>query len=112
MRSPAAFLTDAILRLCFLPAMDKKPRTLCACHPVASRSSVKLAPCSRPIKARILPPLVSTCGGRAFSTAIGCTVFLLAFGVRFDSATLAGWFAAAFVGGRLVAVFPALATLF
>jgi hypothetical protein len=56
--------------------------------------------------------LVSACGGRAFSTAIGGTVFLLSFGVRFGSAALVGRFAAAFVGGRLVAVFPALATLF
>ena len=57
-RSPLSFFVDSICRLCFLAALDRKPRTLCACQPVVFLISARVAPFGRPINARIWAPLL------------------------------------------------------
>src|SRR5947209_7861514 len=52
-------------RLCFLAAVDKKPRTLWACHCVAFIISARVDPWGRPISSRILAPLLSARGRAA-----------------------------------------------
>src|SRR6516165_1598081 len=47
---------------CRLPAVERKPRTLWACHPVAFWISARVAPWLRPIIARIWAPLLSARG--------------------------------------------------
>jgi len=42
----------------FLGAVDKNPRTLWACQPVAFMISARVAPCGRVIMSKILPPFV------------------------------------------------------
>jgi hypothetical protein len=37
-RSPPSLFVDSIRNPCFLAAVDRKPRTLCACHEVACQS--------------------------------------------------------------------------
>src|SRR5579883_77227 len=59
-RSPASFLADSIL--CFLPAVEMKPRTLWACHSVAFMISASVAPAGRAIRSRIFAPLLSARG--------------------------------------------------
>src|SRR6476469_3176620 len=44
---------------CFLAEVERKPRTLCACQSVAFWISASVAPLGRPIRARILAPLLS-----------------------------------------------------
>src|ERR1700730_3463020 len=57
MRSPASFFDQSIFTPCFLPAVEMHPRTLWACHPVASMISGRAAPFARPITCRMVPPL-------------------------------------------------------
>src|SRR5215813_9253721 len=47
---------------CFLAAVDRNPRTLCACQSVAFMISARVAPLGRPINSRILAPLLSARG--------------------------------------------------
>src|SRR5450631_716277 len=61
-RSPASFLADSILTPCFLAAVERKPRTLCACQSVAFMISASVAPLARPIISRIFAPLLSARG--------------------------------------------------
>src|SRR5437588_6368801 len=75
-RSPASVLLDSICRLCFLAAVDKKPRTLCACQPVVFRISPSVAPWDRPINARIWAPLLS---GRGETAGFARAAFVPAF---------------------------------
>jgi hypothetical protein len=53
---------DSILRPCFLAAVERKPRTLCACQSVAFMISASVAPLARPIISRIFAPLLSARG--------------------------------------------------
>src|SRR5688500_14327917 len=53
------------------------PRTLCACHPVASISSASVAPLARPISSRIFAPLLSARGVLACLRALLSTAFLV-----------------------------------
>src|SRR5262249_12589831 len=43
----------------FFPAVERNPRTLCACQSVAFMISARVAPLGRPISSRILAPLLS-----------------------------------------------------
>src|SRR6266852_5259308 len=61
-RSPASFFEDSIWTPCFLPAVEMKPRTLCACQSVAFMISARVAPLARPIISRIFAPLLSARG--------------------------------------------------
>src|SRR5262249_9325852 len=91
-RSPASFLADSILIPRFFPAVERNPRTLCACQSVAFMISARVAPLARPIKSRILAPLLSARG--VFSA-------------------LAAFFAAFLVAGlAALALFLALGALF
>src|ERR1700722_20069873 len=65
-RSLASFLADSILMPCFLPAVEMKPRTLCACQSVAFWISARVAPLARAIISRIFAPLLSARGAAAF----------------------------------------------
>src|SRR5256885_11467405 len=58
-------------RLCFLAAVDKKPRTLWACHCVTFLISARVDPWGRPISSRILPPLLSARGRAAAPARTG-----------------------------------------
>src|SRR5215510_15317792 len=70
MRSPLSFFEDSILIPRFFPAVDRKPRTLCACQSVAFMISARVAPLGRPISSRIFAPLLSARGALAsFSAA-------------------------------------------
>jgi hypothetical protein len=64
-----------MLTLCFLLAVEMKPRTLCACQSVAVLISVKVAPLGRPISARIFAPLLSACGVAACLACVGLAAF-------------------------------------
>src|SRR5262249_35175825 len=80
-RSPLSLFGDSICRLCFLAAVDRKPRTLCASQPVVFRISARLAPWERPINPRIWTPLLSArgaaaCLARAAWPAFGAFDFL------------------------------------
>lgn len=50
---------------CFLPAVERKPRTLCGCQSVAFMSSARVAPLGRWIRAKILAVLLSARGAAA-----------------------------------------------
>jgi hypothetical protein len=50
-RSPSALLDDSIFSPPFLPRMLTKPRTVCACQPVAFMISANVAPLARFISA-------------------------------------------------------------
>src|SRR3954452_11704405 len=58
-RSPPSMRSDAIFMPYFLAAMDRNPRTLCACHFVACMISANVAPLARPISSKIRAPLLS-----------------------------------------------------
>src|SRR5437763_7276208 len=58
-------------RLCFLAAVDKKPRTLWACHCVTFIISARVDPWGRPISSRILAPLLSARGRAAAPAGTG-----------------------------------------
>src|SRR5256885_838087 len=58
-------------RLCFLAAVDKKPRTLWACHCVTFIISARVDPWRRPISSRILAPLLSARGRAAAPARTG-----------------------------------------
>src|SRR5215471_18770209 len=66
-RSPASFFSDSIFNPRFFPAVERNPRTLCACQSVALMISARVAPLGRPISSRILAPLPSARG--VFSAA-------------------------------------------
>src|ERR1700720_409488 len=87
MRSPPSFLADSILSPCFLAAVERNPRTLCACHLVTFMISVSVAPFARPIRSRIFPPLLSARGALALRS--GVAAFLPAFAAFFGAAALA-----------------------
>src|SRR5205823_3199835 len=57
--------------LCFLAAVDKKPRTLWACHCVTFKISASVDPWGRPISSRILAPLLSARGRAAAPAGTG-----------------------------------------
>src|SRR5215467_13859665 len=63
----------------FFPAVERKPRTLCACHSVAFIISARVAPLGRPIRSRILAPLLSARG--AFSAFAAFFASFLASGL-------------------------------
>src|SRR5258708_5875986 len=71
MRSPASVLVDSILRLCFLAAVERKPRIECFCQSVAFWISARLAPLGRPISPRIFAPLLSARGVLASLAWVG-----------------------------------------
>src|SRR5262249_60891021 len=73
-RSPASLFGDSILRSCFFPAVERNPRTLCACQSVAFMMSARVAPLGRLISSRIFAPLLSARG--AFS---GVAAFFAGF---------------------------------
>jgi hypothetical protein len=66
---------DSILMFCFLAAVEMKPRTLCACQPVAFMISARLAPLARPIISRIFAPLLSARGALVFFADAGLAPF-------------------------------------
>src|SRR5215468_11342817 len=68
MRSPASVFVDSILRPCFLAAVERNPRTLCACQSVAFMISARVAPLGRPINSRIFAPLLPPRGELASLT--------------------------------------------
>jgi len=78
-RSPASFFADSIWTLCFLLAVEMKPRTLCACQSVAFMMSARVAPLARAIISRIFAPLLSARGAATFLAALGLAVFSPAF---------------------------------
>src|SRR5215472_7565146 len=57
--------------LCFLAALDKKPRTLWACHCVSFIISARVDPWGRPISSRIFAPLLSARGRAAAPARTG-----------------------------------------
>src|SRR5436190_21181286 len=57
--------------LYFLAAVDKKPRTLWACHCVTFIISARVDPWGRPISSRILAPLLSARGRAAAPARTG-----------------------------------------
>src|SRR6266849_6035738 len=65
-----------MLSLCFLAAVERKPRTLWACQSVAFMISSRVAPLARPIRARIFAPLLSARGVLAFLVRVGLLAFL------------------------------------
>jgi len=75
---------------CLFPAVEMNPRTLCACQPVASMISAKLAPFDRPISSRILAPLLCLRGPffRAVFLAAFTRMFLEWLGTRADRDSL------------------------
>src|SRR5215468_5648160 len=75
MRSPASVFVDSILRPCFLAAVERNPRTLCACQSVAFMISARVAPLGRPISSRIFAPLLSARGALASFSAAGLPTF-------------------------------------
>jgi hypothetical protein len=89
-RSPAAFFEDSIV--CFLPAVEIHPRTLCFCQPVVLMISARVAPSARLINSRIVAPLLVVRAGlasfEAFEAAsltlAGCAV-LVALGACLPS---------------------------
>src|SRR5216684_1738353 len=93
-RSPASVFVDSILRPCFLAAVERKPRTLCACQAVVFIISARLAPLGRPISSRIFAPLLSARGVLA-SLAWAGLAFLPAlasfFGAGAGALPLAFW---------------------
>ena len=50
------------MRLCFLAAVERKPRIECFCQSVALTISARLAPLGREISSRIFAPLLSARG--------------------------------------------------
>src|SRR6266542_818688 len=58
-RSLPSLFVDSMRRLYLLAAVDKNPRTLCACQPLTFWISASVAPLGRPINARIFAPLLS-----------------------------------------------------
>src|SRR5215467_14372628 len=91
MRSPASFWVDSMFSPRFLLAVERNPRTLCACQSVAFIISARVAPLGRPINSRIFAPLLSARGAFASFTA----------GFAGLLATLAGFAALAPLAGFL-----------
>jgi hypothetical protein len=60
---------------CFLAAVERKPRTLCACQSVAFWISARLVPLGRPIISRIIAPLLSARGVLASLAWAGLAFF-------------------------------------
>src|ERR1019366_8174783 len=79
-RSPSSFFADSILTSCFFPAVEMKPRTLCACHSVAFMISARVAPLARPISPRIFAPLLSGRGAVASFVLAGVAATVGTFG--------------------------------
>src|SRR2546425_2899707 len=71
---------------CFLPAVEMKPRTLCACQSVAFMISARVAPLGRPISPRIFAPLLSARGVLASLARVGLAAFLPALAFCFGLA--------------------------
>src|SRR5262249_5052717 len=77
-RSPASFLVDSIWSPRSFPAVERNPRTLCACQSVAFMISVRVAPLGRPIKSRIFAPLLPPRGELASLTGFARLLTALA----------------------------------
>src|SRR5215471_20668504 len=86
MRSPASLLDDSIVMLCFLPAVEMNPRTLCACQFVTFMISPRVAPLARPINSRIFAPLLLARGAAALRSDLALDLLVTSF---FGAATLA-----------------------
>jgi hypothetical protein len=95
-RSPLSLLVDSIVKACFFAAVERKPRTLCACQPVASISSAKVAPLAFRSKSRILAPLLSPRGVEGFLAVFAAFAPLLAV-CFFVAAGFADFLAGAFL---------------
>src|SRR5881396_515890 len=76
-----------MLMLCFLAAVERKPRTLWACQSVAFMISVRVAPLDRPISSRIFAPLLSGRGVLALAGR-GLVAFLPALACFFGAVAL------------------------
>src|SRR5215475_6030421 len=74
-RSPASFFSDSILIPRFFPAVERNPRTLCACHSVAFMISARVAPLGRAISSRIFAPLLSARGALGSLSAADFAAF-------------------------------------
>src|SRR5215467_15508961 len=59
----------------FFPAVERNPRTLCACHSVAFMISARVAPLGRPISSRIFAPLLSARGALGSLSAADFAAF-------------------------------------
>jgi hypothetical protein len=106
-RSPASFFAESIWTPCFLPAVEMKPRTLCACESVAFMISASVSPLARAIISRIFAPLLSARGAAAFLAAVGLAALLLPF-----AAAVAVFLGAAALALATVAVFLAFGVPF
>src|ERR1051325_9422730 len=84
-RSPLSALLDSTFSPCFFAAMERKPRTLCACHPLVFRISAKVAPLGRPTNAKIRALLLSARGATTFWVPVDWLAFLF-LGLLFDAA--------------------------
>jgi hypothetical protein len=95
---------DSISRPCFLAAVERNPRTLCACQSVAFMISASVAPLGRPISSRILAPLLSVRGVSVLAAffaaflAAGLAALALFLALSAPFLGLAPFFEAALVG--------------
>src|ERR1019366_1878698 len=98
LRSPSSTLVEVTAKPSFLLTVpERKPRTLCACHPVAIISSARVAPSGRFNKSRMLAALLPS---RA-------TRFFAALGAFFDALVLLPTFP--FLGATCAPCAPTLA---
>jgi hypothetical protein len=78
-------LVDSILRSYFFAAVERKPRTLCACQSVAVLISASVEAFGRPISSRIFEPLLSARGVLASLVRAGLAASLPVLPSFFDA---------------------------
>src|ERR1041385_8417667 len=78
-----------MLRPRFFPAVDRNPRTLCACQSVAFMISARVATLGHPISSRIFAPLLSARGVLTSVSVASFAIFLVPLAGFFAEGTLA-----------------------
>src|SRR5260221_10714306 len=79
-RSPSSTLLEVTAKPSFLLTVpERKPRTECACHPVAFISSASVAPSGRFNSSRTVAALLPFLAAPAFFAALGAFLEALAF---------------------------------
>src|SRR5215471_7481668 len=106
MRSPLSVFEDSIFSPRFFPAVERNPRTLCACQSVAFMISASVAPTGRPISSRIFAPLLSARGALGSFAPVRLTVFFAALAGFFASAGLAPLAAFLALGASFLGLAP------